>query len=41
VREEAPMVFLWGYHQVWGVSKAIAWKPDPDETERYFNAKPA
>jgi peptide/nickel transport system substrate-binding protein len=41
VREEAPAAFMWAFHQLWGVSKTIAWKPAPDEIDRYFEAKPA
>ncbi len=36
-----PVIFLWGYHAVWGVSKAINWKPAPDEIDRYYEATPA
>ncbi|MBI4790054.1 MAG: hypothetical protein HY782_23715 [Chloroflexi bacterium] len=41
VHEECPGLFLWSLHGVWAVSKTVQWKPDPDEIERYFNAKPA
>lgn len=40
VREEAPFIFMWGLHAVWGVSNKVDWSPAPDEIDRYFWAKP-
>lgn len=40
VREEAPMIFMWGFHSVWGVSNDVEWSPRPDEIDMYFTAKP-
>ncbi|MEI2616658.1 MAG: ABC transporter substrate-binding protein [Thermomicrobiales bacterium] len=40
VRDEAPVIFMWGFHSVWGVSNKIDWKPRPDEIDMYFTAKP-
>jgi len=40
VRDEAPMIFMWGFHSVWGVSNKVDWKPRPDEIDMYFTAKP-
>ncbi len=40
VHEEAPVIFLWGFHSVFGVSNKIDWAPEPDEIARLFNAKP-
>ncbi len=41
VREEAPMIFMWGYHQLWGINKAINWAPDADEIDKFYTAKTA
>jgi peptide/nickel transport system substrate-binding protein len=41
VREEAPVIFGWGWHQLWGVSTAVAWEPDADEIDKLYTAKPA
>ena len=40
IREEAPMLFMWGLHTVWGVNNDVDWSPAPDEIDRYFWAKP-
>ncbi len=40
VRDEAPVIFMWGFHSVWGVSNKIDWKPRPDEIDMYFTASP-
>ncbi len=40
VREEAPMIFMWGFHSVWGVSNDVEWSPRPDEIDMYFTARP-
>jgi peptide/nickel transport system substrate-binding protein len=40
VHEEAPVIFLWGYHSVFGASTAIDWTPEPDEIVRLYNVKP-
>jgi peptide/nickel transport system substrate-binding protein len=40
VHEEAPVIFEWGFHSVFGVSNAIDWTPEPDEIARLYNAKP-
>lgn len=40
LREEAPMIFMWGLHTVWGVNNEVDWSPAPDEIDRYFWAKP-
>ncbi|HEX5166575.1 MAG TPA: ABC transporter substrate-binding protein [Thermomicrobiales bacterium] len=40
LREEAPMLFMWGLHTVWGVNNDVDWTPAPDEIDRYFWAKP-
>ncbi len=41
IREEAPVIFMWGFHQLWAVSTAVNWMPDPDEIDKFYNAKPA
>jgi peptide/nickel transport system substrate-binding protein len=41
VRDEAPMLFGWGWHQLWGVSTAVKWSPDADEIDKLYTAKPA
>jgi peptide/nickel transport system substrate-binding protein len=41
IREECPMLFMWGLHTVWGVNNDVDWSPAPDEIDRYFWAKPA
>jgi peptide/nickel transport system substrate-binding protein len=41
VKEEAPWLFLYAVHGVWGVSKRVEWKPQRDEFDRVFIAKPA
>jgi peptide/nickel transport system substrate-binding protein len=40
VRDEAPMIFMWGFHSVWGVNTKVAWTPRPDEIDMYFTATP-
>jgi peptide/nickel transport system substrate-binding protein len=40
VREEAPMIFMWGFHSIWGVNNNVDWTPRPDEIDMYFTAKP-
>jgi peptide/nickel transport system substrate-binding protein len=40
LREECPMIFMWGLHTVWGVNNDVDWTPAPDEIDRYFWAKP-
>lgn len=40
LREEAPMIFMWGLSTVWGVNNNVDWSPAPDEIDRYFWAKP-
>lgn len=40
IREEAPAIFMWGLHTVWGVNNDVDWSPAPDEIDRYFWAKP-
>jgi peptide/nickel transport system substrate-binding protein len=40
IREEAPAIFMWGLHTVWGVNNEVDWTPAPDEIDRYFWAKP-
>ena len=40
VRDEAPMIFMWGFHSVWGVNNKVDWLPRPDEIDMYFTAKP-
>lgn len=40
VREEAPMIFMWGFHSVWGVNNNVEWSPRPDEIDMYFTARP-
>jgi peptide/nickel transport system substrate-binding protein len=40
IRDEAPMIFMWGFHAVWGVSNKVEWSPRPDEIDMYFTAKP-
>lgn len=40
IREEAPWLFLWGLHGIWGVSNRIAWMPSRDEVDRLFIAAP-
>jgi peptide/nickel transport system substrate-binding protein len=41
VKEEAPWLFLYAVNGVWGVSKRVDWKPQRDEFDRVFIAKPA
>lgn len=41
VRDEAPYLFLFTLVGVWATSSSIIWSPDPDEIERWYNAKPA
>lgn len=41
VRDEAPAIFMWGFHQLWGVSTAVNWSPDADEIDKLYTAKPA
>ncbi len=41
IREEAPVIFMWGFHQLWAVSTAVNWMPDPDEIDKFYNARPA
>ncbi len=41
IRDEAPVIFMWGFHQLWAVSTAVNWMPDPDEIDKFYNAKPA
>jgi peptide/nickel transport system substrate-binding protein len=40
VRDEAPMIFMWGFHSVWGVNNKVAWTPRPDEIDMYYTATP-
>jgi len=40
VHEEAPVIFEWGFHSVFGVSNTIDWTPEADEIARLYNAKP-
>ncbi len=40
VRAEAPMIFMWGFHSVWGVNNDVEWSPRPDEIDQYFTARP-
>ncbi len=40
LREEAPAIFMWGLHTVWGVNNDVEWSPAPDEIDRYFWASP-
>lgn len=40
VRDEAPAIFQWGLHAVWGVNTNVDWTPAPDEIDRYYWAKP-
>jgi ABC-type transport system substrate-binding protein len=40
VREEAPVIFMWGFHSVWGVNNNVDWTPRPDEIDQYFTARP-
>jgi peptide/nickel transport system substrate-binding protein len=41
VRDEAPVIFGWGWHQLWGVNNAVNWQPDADEIDKFYTAKPA
>ena len=41
VREEAPVIFMWGFHSVWGVNNNVEWTPRPDEIDMYFTARPS
>ena len=41
IRNEAPVIFMWGYHQLWGVNKAVNWQPDADEIDKLYTATPA
>jgi peptide/nickel transport system substrate-binding protein len=41
IREDAPMIFGWGLHQLWGVNNAVNWQPDADEIDKLYTAKPA
>jgi len=40
VRDEAPVIFQWGFHSMWGVNNNTDWAPAQDEIDRYFNARP-
>ncbi len=40
IKEDAPWLFLWGLHGIWGVSNKIAWMPSRDEVDRLFIATP-
>jgi peptide/nickel transport system substrate-binding protein len=41
VRDEAPVIFGWGWHQLWGINTAVNWQPDADEIDKFYTAKPA
>jgi peptide/nickel transport system substrate-binding protein len=41
IRDEAPVIFMWGLHQLWAVSTAINWLPDADEIDKFYTATPA
>jgi peptide/nickel transport system substrate-binding protein len=41
IRDDAPMIFGWGLHQLWGVNNAVNWAPDADEIDKLYTAKPA
>jgi peptide/nickel transport system substrate-binding protein len=41
VRDEAPVIFQWGFHSVWGVNVDVEWSPAVDEIDRIFTARPA
>jgi peptide/nickel transport system substrate-binding protein len=41
IRDEAPVIFMWGLHQLWGVNNAVNWQPDADEIDKFYTAKPA
>jgi peptide/nickel transport system substrate-binding protein len=41
IRDEAPVIFMWGLHQLWGVNNAVNWQPDADEIDKLYTAKPA
>ena len=41
IRDESPAIFMWGFHQLWAVSTSVSWKPDPDEIDKFYTAKPA
>jgi hypothetical protein len=34
------MIFMWGFHSVWGVNNNVEWSPRPDEIDMYFTARP-
>lgn len=40
VHDDAPMIFMWGFHAVWGVNNNVEWSPRPDEIDMYFEARP-
>jgi peptide/nickel transport system substrate-binding protein len=40
IRDEAPIIFQWGFHSVWGVNDNVDWMPAVDEIDRIFTAKP-
>ncbi|MCO5177603.1 MAG: hypothetical protein M9890_11645 [Thermomicrobiales bacterium] len=36
VRDEAPVIFMWGFRRIWGVSNKVDWKaPQADEIDMY------
>ena len=39
VREEAPWVFLWQQHDLYGVASHVEWSPRPDEKVWMYDAK--
>jgi peptide/nickel transport system substrate-binding protein len=40
LHDEAAVLFMFGVHGIWGVSKRIDWQPHADEIDRLFEAKP-
>jgi peptide/nickel transport system substrate-binding protein len=39
VRDEAPWVFLWQQHDLYGVAQTIEWTPRADEKVWMYDAK--
>jgi peptide/nickel transport system substrate-binding protein len=39
IRDEAPWVFLWQQHDLYGVANYVEWTPRPDEKMWMYEAK--
>ena len=34
------MIFMWGFHSVWGVNNNVDWSPRPDEIDHVLHRAP-